>query len=108
MSKQNNYHNTTAQAGAILVTYAEKAKTQDEEVLEIFKRYSKLTASEAFRWYQDEHSTDVPLTSIRRAISNLSKEGALTKTDDQRTGIYGRPEYVYKLTSHEKPESAQS
>ena len=39
----------------------------------------------------------IPLTSVRRAISDLTREGVLKKTDKQRTGYYGKREYMWRL-----------
>ena len=38
-----------------------------------------------------------PLTSVRRAITNLSSDGELVKTNDKVTGIYGKPEHLWRL-----------
>lgn len=39
----------------------------------------------------------IPITSVRRAISDLTRDGKLVKTDKQVIGIYGRKEYVWRL-----------
>ena len=39
----------------------------------------------------------VPITSIRRAMSNLQQEEKLVKTTDTKTGIYGAPEHYYRI-----------
>jgi hypothetical protein len=38
-----------------------------------------------------------PLTSIRRSITTLTKDGKIRKTTQQRKGIYGKPEYVWSI-----------
>jgi type II secretory ATPase GspE/PulE/Tfp pilus assembly ATPase PilB-like protein len=38
-----------------------------------------------------------PITSTRRAISNLAKDGKLKKTAIQRPGEYGKLTYAYQL-----------
>ena len=40
---------------------------------------------------------NIPITSVRRAISDLTSNGDLVKTDKQVMGIYGRKEYVWRL-----------
>lgn len=40
---------------------------------------------------------NIPITSVRRAISDLTRNGDLVKTDKQVMGIYGRKEYVWRL-----------
>ena len=39
---------------------------------------------------------DAPLTSVRRAMTNLTKDGLLEKTELKAEGIYGRPEHFWK------------
>ncbi len=38
-----------------------------------------------------------PVTSIRRAMTNLTKKGCLVKLKDKRTGPFGRPEHLWIL-----------
>ena len=40
---------------------------------------------------------NIPITSVRRAISDLTRNGDLVKTDKQVMGIYGRKEYVWRI-----------
>ena len=89
------YYNTTKSRGRILQKFEKAVETQEEKVMLIFKASLKgLTASEVFRQYPDER---VPLTSIRRAITNLMNERKLVKTEIQKQGMYDKPEYVYQI-----------
>jgi transcription initiation factor IIE alpha subunit len=45
---------------------------------------------------------DVPLTSIRRAITRLSYQGRIVKTDRQREGLYGKPEYIWEIDTRQQ------
>ena len=38
-----------------------------------------------------------PITSIRRALSDLTSECKLTKTDNKKLGPYGKHEFTWKL-----------
>ena len=40
---------------------------------------------------------DVPITSVRRAITCLTEEGKLEKTNRQKAERYGKPNYVWRL-----------
>ena len=40
-----------------------------------------------------------PITSIRRAISTLTKQGNLTKTDELRKGKYGKKTHTWKFVT---------
>ena len=57
----------------------------------------------AFRWWSPSEiliycmKHTVPLTSVRRAVTNLTNRGDLVKTDKQVKGPYGRPEYQWRL-----------
>jgi hypothetical protein len=118
----NSFYNTTAEPDPKL--FEVKARTQEQIVLELFRKHPDLTASECHKLYPDFR---VPLTSIRRSITNLATvvfrngqtgqlfkeiqtekvfvypmcavvtEAKLQKTNVKRIGIYGRPEYAYKI-----------
>jgi len=47
----------------------------------------------------ERHGKKVPITSVRRAISDLTREGVLKKTDKQRIGYYGKREYMWRKVS---------
>ena len=89
----NSYHNTTQLKGKELVKAERNAESQEMRLLKWFKYYRTLTASQAHTLFPDR----IPLTSIRRAMTNLMNEGFIEKTEEQREGIYGKPEYVYKI-----------
>jgi hypothetical protein len=42
----------------------------------------------------------VPITSIRRAMTNLTDAGFLEKTDHKRKGPKGKAEYIWKVKSN--------
>jgi hypothetical protein len=89
------YHNTTNQSGSTLKEYTEKAKSQDEIILELYKKHKRLSPSRVFVLMQG--IAPAPITSFRRAISNLTKDGKLVKTNETVLGIYKRPEYVWEI-----------
>lgn len=96
------YHNSTNLKHETLFRAEQKAKSQNIRILEFFEmfRTRNWTASEVWDSVGMK-SEGSPLTSTRRAISNLIKQGKLIKTEMQTEGIYGRMEYVYRLTSSE-------
>ena len=90
-----SYFNTTNVAGTLLKKHENKAKSQEQVALNIFRKSKNgLTASEVFRQWPDMNT---PLTSIRRAISNLLNDRFLERTYLKRKGIYGRTEFVYTI-----------
>ncbi len=88
------FYNTTQERGGTLQTYRTKAETQQERVLAIFKTYDlvSMTPFEVLRL----SGLNCPVTSIRRAISDLEKKGMIVKSG-YRTGQFGRVNNTWKL-----------
>ena len=95
----NSYFNTNKEQGVILFESEKKAQTQEEKILEIFKQYPT-------REFSPEeilgalNSPNVPLTSVRRAISNLAnpkKYNAIEKTEVMKLGLYGKMVHTWRL-----------
>ena len=40
---------------------------------------------------------NAPITSVRRAMTNLTKNGVLEKLEIQRPGKYGKPNHLWRL-----------
>jgi Fe2+ or Zn2+ uptake regulation protein len=91
------FHNTVGLRGQPLIDAVRAAEGQEAIVLAVFEHAGRaLTPSEVWRLISDAGHL-WPLTSVRRAISNLTREGLLVKLDVQRTGIYGKPEHHWAL-----------
>lgn len=96
----NSYHNSVPiRDEKELQAKEEKAKSQDEMILHYFSghQHSDFTPTQVWiafgqRW---------PLTSVRRAITNLTKQGKLVITENKRPGIYGDLNNCWKY----KPEN---
>ena len=99
MKNSNTYFNTTDQDIDYVNKRKAKNRTQEGIVHDLFKSMTTLTASEVLTASETLNlfSNKVPITSIRRAISNLQKEQKLVKTTDTKTGIYGAPEHYYTI-----------
>ena len=97
--KSNTYHNTTFQDLTFVLGQIDKCKNQEEQVMVFMNKDKKLTASDV--WGYIGHET-APLTSIRRALSNLTHEGKLYKTTTTKIGLYGKPEHYYELFDLDK------
>ncbi len=97
------FYNTTGETGRTLDLFAHKATDQETEILAYFVRYrhhhAGFTPSEVWTGLYRGLSGLVPLTSVRRAISNLTARGALLKTERKRLSGYGRPEHVWTLAA---------
>lgn len=91
---QKSYFNTTGQTGDQLAEYRERAATQEAVILQFFQEHPRNT-------YTPSDLTKLlpraPLTSIRRAVTDLTRQGLLEKTTSQKNGIYNRPEHKWRL-----------
>ena len=97
MKKSNTYHNTTNQDKEFVNDAIRSCKNQEEKVIVILSIKRKASASEIWSFFSKVYLDNTPLTSIRRALSNLTHEGKLTKEDKTKIGLYGRPECYYTL-----------
>lgn len=89
------YFNTSNEEGRILKRYEQQADSQESQILNWFARAS------GFLYTPSEIRTHVftntvPLTSVRRAMTNLTTRRALVKTDQKHRGPYGRREYCWR------------
>lgn len=90
-----NYFNTTNQSGETLVGYKKKALTQEQEIYKFLSKYGfTFSASEI----EDSLFKDrnIPITSIRRSLTNLNHDLKIKKVG-QIKGKYGRPETTYRV-----------
>ena len=92
------FFNTTSEKGQDLSNSNRKATKQNEVVLELFKQFGTASPSQIYQvWGTITGLTTPPITSIRRAITTLTGERKLVKTDDMVIGLYGKPEYKWRL-----------
>lgn len=96
-----DYFNTTQVSGDELTRYRDIARSQHEFVMEIFHAIPRpASPSEVHHIYCANLNSEekaAPVTSIRRAISALTKKGLLRKTGWRVAGPYGRPEHTWEL-----------
>lgn len=94
---KQGFWNTLRLTGFDLFDAKEKAMKQEEKVLDIFI-FKKGLMSPYDVWKEmEELGYNYPITSIRRSISNLTDQGLLEKTGDQKMGGYGMKNYCWKL-----------
>jgi len=90
------YFNTTNLKGDELKERQSRARTQAQDVQEILELAGKpLGASEILRRLQAPNKNP-PITSVRRALSNLKSSGKVIKTPARVTGMYGTKEYTWR------------
>ena len=90
----NSYHNTTHEQPEHCQEYEATAQAQEQQIMEYFKRVdSPQSPSEV--WLALEMTG--PITSARRAMTNLTKKGLLARTAVKIMGLYNRREHCWKL-----------
>jgi hypothetical protein len=99
-----HFYNTPKLDGKPMVKAERDAEGQETVLLRYFKLYKSMSASQAHSHFPKS----VPLTSIRRAMTNLMKAGKVEKTEKQRIGLYGKPEFIYVALPEKKKESQLS
>ncbi len=95
-AKRLVYFNTTGLQPEELKSEEKKAQSQEQIILELFKKYPEMSASDVFRRYPNPDLFGPPIHSIRRAITNLKNAGHLEITGNLKIGIYGKKEHIYK------------
>ena len=92
------YYNTNNLTGMDLISAWKNANKQKEIVLQYYKLNSEVSMTPSFVWGElikynliEQHT---PLTSIRRAISDLTLD-CLKKLDRTTIGIYGAKEHYW-------------
>ena len=92
-----SFYNTNAETGDSLIRCKIHARSQQEAILAHFKinpgrHYTPAEIQAVF--------PTMLLTSIRRAICNLTDAGYLVKTELRTPGIYGSPNFNWRLKTN--------
>ena len=76
-----------------------KAAGQEQAILEFFRAHDEedWTPSEVCNRLNRGRLAPWPLTSVRRALTNLSQRGLLRRTNLRRMGPLGSPEHAWSL-----------
>ena len=90
-----DFYNTINARDPELSEYKEKARTQKDIVLAFFRRNAGSQFTPAEVHSAVFHNDLTPITSTRRAITNLTDDGLLAKSRRQREGKYGKPNYCW-------------
>ena len=91
---KESYHRTTPLTPEQLAEYSQRAETQTETVLDIYKRhpYNSLSPEDIHFIMGD----NILITSVRRAITDLYKAGELIRTGTTQ-GSHERSIYTYQI-----------
>lgn len=95
-----SFYNTTKESKETVKLFEKKAKTQNDIVLDYFKAHSEISFSPETIWMRCFKDQRVPITSVRRSISNLTKRGLLIKTKEKKLSSFGRPAYKWTFNNN--------
>ena len=105
LSNIKDFHNTIDAQGDELKQHEAKAENQSDRILKIFKSNPErdFTPCEI----EKKLWGDAPLlTSVRRSITNLTRDGKLERTETRRLGAHGAMNYTWRL--RRKPDTAEA
>ena len=90
-----SYYNTNSETGDTLTTSRTRVNVQEREIIAVFngRPGRKMTPFDV----QDDVGHHVPITSIRRAITNLTQKGILVKSEVTKMGRHGKMNYCWEL-----------
>ena len=92
------YYNTNDETGETLQNSRSNSVNQENMILAIFETYPNESLTpfdiEDFAHDQEVHWL---ITSIRRAITDLTNAGKLNKTETKKLGRYGKFVHTWKL-----------
>lgn len=93
------FHNTISLSDKELSRENANALKQEEFITTIFKANPNkpISPSQIHKVYVKDFQKNVPLTSIRRAITNLTEKNILRKTGIMVTGNFGKVEHCWVM-----------
>jgi len=95
------FYQTINQTGSALKESNKKVKRQEDLIYSLFvKRNEPLSPSMVL----SQSGLNCPITSIRRAITDLTNSGRIVKTDRQVKGMYGKAEHLWELPDMKEPK----
>ena len=95
-----SYYNTNNESGKTLITSKTRANKQELKVLRFFQSNNQ---AERFSpediLNQVDFGRSVPLTSVRRAMTNLTQAGYLKKTSLMKKGQFGKQIHTWQISN---------
>lgn len=97
MKQTQLFYNTIGLKGESLAAAGLQCSVQEARIIEImFMRALAMTPFEVLKIYETMYPV-VPVTSIRRAMTSLAKQGILEKTGEMKLEQFGKPNHTWKL-----------
>ncbi len=91
-----SYYNTVKEQGEQLSIFKKRAKKQDDKILEFFQDNPMVEFGASQVWNALFYNS-VPITSVRRSVTNLVQDNKLEYTGRKRKGVFGRNESLIRL-----------
>lgn len=100
------FYNTLDFSGDDLKRENARALAQEELILALFKANpgKKLSPSDLHQVFMKKYNLNPPLTSIRRGLTNLTRDEKLIKLPDLVPGIYHLPQHQWILNTGNIPQ----
>lgn len=92
-----NFYNTVNLNGLDLFSANKQVRKQDDIILQIFSEDGEEMTPFEVDEILKRQGYSYPITSVRRSITTLTKEGKLEKTKTRRQGEYGQLNYTWKV-----------
>ena len=86
------FYNTINEVSSVLVTSHSNTRTQEAIILDCFKSAKEPLSPSMVHFLT---KLKCPITSIRRAMSDLSKDGKLVKLEQFTIGKFGKREHLW-------------
>lgn len=93
--KQMTFFNTTGETGEVLRESKDKAFNQQVEIYNFLKRHPKKSYTPCE--IQELVLPKAPITSVRRALTNLTAARHIQKTHNMRQGKDGKYVHTWRL-----------
>lgn len=93
----SHYYNTTQLQGEALKKAVSDASRQEDAIMLVYKNTEKAYSPSQMLTIMQRAGRNWPITSIRRAITNLEQSNKLTKTNNMVTGMFGKPEGQWRI-----------
>lgn len=91
-----SFHNSIGLEGEALDSAEKSANKQEERILSFFYPGAKFTPFEIEAKYNSKFQP-IPITSVRRSLTNLTRKSKLRKCAEMKLEKYGKPNYQWEL-----------
>ena len=95
----DSFYNTINLAGKELDDAQRAALTQEQIILRWFVRQGVDYQCGPSKVHDIVFDKETPLTSVRRAMTSLTRRGDLVKSNALIMGTYGKPEHLWNVSA---------